>query len=145
MDSVLLDTNFLLDLAISTRPGSVAARQVFDMSTNGTLAAYVASSSLKDFYYIARKELGEQNRREWISLFLDSFMAEGFSSAACRAALGSDEPDFEDGLVRALAESLSVDAIVTRDLVAYGGSKVPSMTPEKLLTSIDEDSLGEGR
>lgn len=141
MDSVLLDTNFLLDLAISTRPGSVAARQVFDMSTNGMLTAYVASSSL----YIARKELGEQNRREWISLFLDSFMMEGFSAAVCRAALGSDEPDFEDGLVRALAESLSVDAIVTRDLAAYGGSKVPSMTPEELLTSIAENSLGEGR
>ena len=44
-----------------------------------------------------------------------------------KTALESDEPDFEDGLVRAAAETEGAFAIITRDVRAFGGSAVPAM------------------
>ena len=49
--------------------------------------------------------------------------------ALCRQAADSDEPDFEDGLVRACAENARVDFIVTRDVTAFARSKVRSIAP----------------
>ena len=42
-------------------------------------------------------------------------------------AFSSDEPDLEDGIVRATAELHGAVAIITHDAGAYRGSTVPSM------------------
>ena len=49
------------------------------------------------------------------------------------AALASDEPDFEDGLVRATAEALGVDVIVSRDARAFVGSSIRRCSAVELL------------
>jgi hypothetical protein len=51
----------------------------------------------------------------------------------CTKALGSDEPDFEHGIIRACAELNDVDFIVTRDKDAFAHSKVRSVTAAQYL------------
>ena len=46
----------------------------------------------------------------------------------CYLSLQGNEPDFEDGLVRACAELNDADVILTRDAGAYKRSKVRAMT-----------------
>ena len=48
-------------------------------------------------------------------------------------AFSSDEPDLEDGIVRATAELRHAVAIVTRDGKAYAASAIPSMTAREFL------------
>ena len=43
-----------------------------------------------------------------------------------RRAIDSDEPDYEDGLVRAVAEESGIDCIVTPDAAAFHASPVPA-------------------
>lgn len=48
-------------------------------------------------------------------------------------SIDSDEPDYEDGLIRAAAEALQVDAIISYDKAAFKQSPIPKMTaPEAL-------------
>lgn len=122
MDRLLLDTNFLLDVAVVGRPGSDQAAELFDLAARSNVVCLVTVSSLKDFYYIARKDMDEQIRRDWIALFADVFGVVSMGAAAVARALTSDEPDFEDGLVRAVAELEGCDFIISRDDAAFANS-----------------------
>lgn len=51
----------------------------------------------------------------------------------CLASIHSDEPDFEDGLIRACAELNDIDFILTRDAAAFRRSRVRSMTCREYL------------
>ena len=135
MVRVFLDTNFLLDLALEHRPGGKAAAETLRRAEEGELAGIVSPSSLKDFYCIARKDMPDDVRRGWIAFFMDGFAVADTNRSVCQNALVSDEPDFEDGIARAIAEIESCDFILSRDEKAFAGSSVPKMTPEAYLTS----------
>lgn len=133
MDRLLLDTNALLDIAVSHRPGAGAAQVLFDAVADNRTMGYVFPGSLKDFYYITRRDLDEETRRAWIALFLDTFLVARFDRKVCEAALASNEPDFGDGLIRAAAEHEGCTHIITRDAAAFAGSDIASMTPEEYI------------
>lgn len=128
MDRLLVDTNLLLDIADDERPGSEEAAMLFELAADDKVVCLVTASSLKDFYFIARKVMDDEIRREWIGLFADAFEVIGLGAAEVARALTSDEPDFEDGLVRAAAELSGCSNIVSRDEKAFVNSSVPRVT-----------------
>lgn len=121
---VLVDTNFLLDLMVPDRVNSMSSIHLVDEFNKGKLSIVLHAGSLNDAYYIARNFCTETGRRGWLDFFLDRFDVFPVDAALCRASLDSDEPDFEDGLVRACAESLNVDYIVSTDRKAFGRSYI---------------------
>lgn len=135
MNRFFADTNFLLDLAIVERPGAHAAADAFSLIEAGEAVGIVSASSLKDFYYIARRDIEETQRREWIHLFADAFILTALDREICIAALDSDEPDFEDGIIRAMAEAEGCNCIITRDSNAFRQSALPALPAEKFLES----------
>jgi predicted nucleic acid-binding protein len=133
MSRVFIDTNFLLDLAVRARPGADDAAKIFDAVVGGKATALLAPSSLKDFYYVARHDIDENTRRAWISLFLDSFEIFDFNARICDEAVRSDEPDFEDGLIRAAAEVAECEFIISRDESAFVSSAVRRVDARQFL------------
>ena len=133
MSNVLLDTNILLDYVLSERPESDSAVQLFRAIFNGDLSGFVAASSLNDFYYVVRKFIGDQAARDWIRVFLRAFTVEELDIEICATAADSDEPDFEDGCVRAIAERAQVDFIITRDKKAFARSWVKTYSAREFL------------
>lgn len=113
---------------VPDRPHSNVAAVIIDAAGEGRFEAVVSASSLKDIYYITRKSLADDIVRDYIAAFLDLMEVAPVDRAACADALRSDEPDFEDGIVRAIAESSGADFIVTRDGKAFGKSGVRAMT-----------------
>lgn len=132
-----LDTNALLDLMFAGRPGSDALCRIADAHAAGACTLLIAASSLKDVYYIARKELSDDVLREWIAYFLDEFEVVALDRAACRIAVNSDEPDFEDGVMRAMAETHDASCIVSRDKRAFRASTVRRLEPDDLVRMLD--------
>lgn len=126
---VLLDTNVMLDLALARPEGLDAAAAIAEAVAYEEVVAYVCATSLKDLYYILSKAMGEKDARTYIKAVMDDFIICSVDYALCRQAADSDEPDFEDGLVRACAENARVDFIVTRDVTAFARSKVRSIAP----------------
>ena len=134
MIKALVDTNVLLDMMVEDRPDSEAAASLFNRALNGDVELAVCAGSLKDVYYIARRELSDDVRRAGIGLFLDVFDVFPVDSVICRIALASDEPDYEDGIVRACAEWWSSDFIVSRDVKAFDASSVPRIDSPGLIS-----------
>lgn len=82
--------------------------------------------SLADINYISR-DLGKELRYEFISTFLSLYDVVPLDAIAYSEALSSHEPDYEDSLIRACAESWEADYIISADRNAYKDSLIPSI------------------
>lgn len=128
---VFFDTNALLDAVDERRPGSEAACKALQYCNGGGDMGLVAPMSLKDVYYILGKQRGEALARDAINYLMGLFIVEPFGAADCMKSIKSDEPDFEDGLIRACAELNEATFILTRDKNAFRHSTVRSLTCEE--------------
>lgn len=144
---LLVDTNVLLDAAMSEREGWAAAVLLMDEFAYEEAIGYVSALSLKDVYYVLTKYAGEQQAREFVRAIIDLFEIVAVDGVACRIAAFSDEPDFEDGLIRACAENVPVDFIISRDEAAFARSSIKRLSAKEyldLFCVVEETSLDEG-
>ena len=139
MDKLLLDTNFLLDVALEMRPDSSFATQLTQMVVKGSVTCLVTVCSMKDFYYISRSDISEDIKRQWLEFFSEIFYIPDTGSCVAKCAISSNEPDFEDGIIRAVAELEKVDYIITRDKDAYLNSSVCKTSAKEYLRMLRRD------
>ncbi|WEV66576.1 PIN domain-containing protein [Bifidobacterium sp. ESL0764] len=133
----MVDTNILVDYIVPDRPEHVYDEQLLAHLVDGKDTGYVTSGSLKDCYYICRKYIGEPACRALIRAFLIIFDVPPTGMAECRESAYSTEPDFEDGLIRAVAEHNNADVIITRDSAAFQSSNVNSMSAREYLQNLN--------
>ena len=124
MSRYFFDTNILLDLVIPARPQHAFAAELFrEISARSDGRALLLASSLKDVYYIFNRHYGdEQTARRVIFQMRASFEVFELTLRVVDDALRSDEPDYEDALVRAAAEIAGCNYIVSRDEKAFRAS-----------------------
>lgn len=138
MRKLLLDTNVLLDIAIPSRPEHKSAGQLVRLARESDCEVAVLASSLKDVYYIFERRYGsEANARKAVRLLRRMALLYALDSDVVDMAFASDEPDFEDGLVRAAAERNHVDAIISRDAAAFSGSCIPRLSIDEAIGMLD--------
>lgn len=135
---LLLDTNILLDAALPNRPDRRAACLLLEKVIYQNIKGYVCATSLKDFYYVLTKASTEPDARKYLSVILDFFEVISVDVPLCKIALTSNEPDFEDGLVRAAAESIPVDFLISRDTTAFERSPIKRLTAQEYIDLFDE-------
>ena len=130
MMKILLDTNIILDSFWCDRPLHEEALSLFEEEQFGTLDICASSLSLKDVYYIGCKELDERLVRSFISGLLEVMKILPVDQDTIQLAIKGDEADFEDGIVRACAETAGVDFIITRDVEAFANSTIKSIASD---------------
>lgn len=130
---VLFDTNVLLDAVIDTRPQNKEARLALRRCNGGGDMGLVTAGTLKDVYYILSKPVGKMRARECVGALLERLVILPLGAEEAVNAEVSDEPDYEDALVRAAAELNEVDFILTRDVKAFRGSTVRAVSCAKYL------------
>lgn len=135
MAKVLLDTNIILDYLSATRPKHRDAVMLLESSfEDPDFDVVLPSSSIKDAYYIlCRMYRDEAIIRDRLSAFCGLFEVAELTVPIMNSAFASDEPDFEDGIVRAMAEVLKAEAIITRDADAFSRCSIPSMDARAFL------------
>lgn len=133
---MLLDTNVLLDAVIAGRPESDEACRVLELCNGGGDAAFACSLSLKDVYYVLERYYDEARARQAVELLAGLVAIVPVGVEECDLSLRGNEPDFEDGLVRACAELNDMDFILTRDATAFERSKVRSVACAHYLDAI---------
>ncbi len=136
MISALVDTNILLDILLEDRPESDVAAEMVQLAASGSIRCHVCATSLKDVYYVSRKYQPDDVVRDFIGACMDLFEVMPLDESVCRAALSSSEPDFEDGIIREVAESAHCDFIVTRDAEAFSRSRVRSVSATELVSLV---------
>lgn len=136
MNSFLFDTNALIYWAYSNSPSHEATSHLLYKILANKGSAYALSSSLNDIYYVLRRHYtNEEDARESVRDIAEVFDLIDLTGLLIFDALDSSEPDYEDGLVRAAAEALQVDAIVTYDKKAFKDSVIPAITAEEALAN----------
>lgn len=139
MYRILLDTNILLDSVIPNRPQHDEALALLRWCNGSGDYGFVAATSFNDAYYILCRAYSEAIAREALENLLGLVAVAPVSAEECDRSLRSNEPDFEDGLVRACAELNGADFIITRDEDAFVGSKVKSVTAKEFLLMVDHE------
>ena len=137
MRSYLLDSNALVYWLY---PGSPFNGDVSSFLREALVRdhdVYVLSSCLNEVYYALHSHyMGERAARSSIAIVADVLTLVDLTREVVDAALASDEPDYEDGLVRAVAEAFEVDAIITYDRKAFRGSSVAKRTAAEALADL---------
>lgn len=136
MHRLLLDTNILLDCVDPRRAFHDDALQLLSQCNGGGDMGMASSHSLKDVYYIMGKLYGETSARGAVRALADLLVIGPVGAEETLVALNSNEPDFEDGLIRAFAELNDVDFIISRDEKAFQKAKTRRLTAAEYLAII---------
>lgn len=125
MTRVLIDTNVLIDLVSASRPAhGETVSAVRSLLVADDVEGCILSSSLKDVYYVYCRHYGDEAAaREAIRELRRMFVPLNLTTQVIDAALDSDEPNFEDGIVRAAAELAECAYLLTRDAPAFSGAR----------------------
>lgn len=139
MYRILLDTNILLDSIIPNRPQHDEALALLKWCNGSGDYGFAAATSFNDAYYVLCRAYSEAIAREALENLLSLVAVAPVSAEECDRSLRSNEPDFEDGLIRACAELNGADFIVTRGRDAFAGGKVRSVTAKEFLFTVDHE------
>ena len=100
------------------------------MSFNGCIAAH----SIPDIFYILRKSVPADERRETLRRFCQIFEVVGIDKDKLLDALNdADFTDFEDCLQSICAADFHADYIVTRNPKDFARSGIRAITPDEFL------------
>lgn len=134
MGSLLFDSNALIYWVYPDSPHHDEVSDLLHRALTEGVSVYALSSSLNEIYYaLHRHYMTEADARDSIREIAEVFDLVDLTGLLVFDALDSDEPDYEDGLVRAAAEALQVDAIVSYDKKAFRGSVIPALTAQAAL------------
>ena len=136
MHRLMIDTNILLDCVDPHREFHRDARKLMRQCNGGGDMGIASSHSLKDVYFIMSKLYNEEAGRSAVRILADLIVVGPVGAEETLLSLDSDEPDFEDGLVRACAELNDVDFIISRDEHAFGTSAIRRMSAAEYLAMI---------
>ena len=133
---VLLDTNVVLDLLLARKPFDKDAVAIASAVARGELVAYIAATSVTTIHYIARKAIGTLEADRAIGRLLLLFQVAPVTEHVLSTALARAFSDFEDAVLDAAAELVSVNALITRDAQGFTLSKLPVFTPAAFLRAM---------
>lgn len=135
---ILLDTNILVDWFSHREPFYSQSEKIIRLCSDGVISACIAAHSITDLFFVLRKGLTPQKRRE---IFYDiSDIAEIISLDRIKLlnAVNNEEFfDFEDCLQSESAEEFGADLIITRNVKDFSLSTIKAVTPDEFLTNSD--------
>ena len=134
---VLIDTNILLDDLLGRDPYFSNADKIIKLCADKKVQGFMAAHSVPNIFYILRKDMSEENRREVLINLCQILMVEGINSTKIIAALQNHAfTDLEDCLPSNCAKSVKADYIITRNIKDFTASEVPAILPEDFLKLI---------
>ncbi len=134
MSSLLFDSNALVYWTYRDSPYHDEVSRLLRHALKEKGSIYALSSSLNEIYYALHNHyMDEVDARGSIREIAEVFDLVDLTGPIVFDALYSDEPDYEDGLIRAAAEALQVDAIISYDTKAFKRSDIPTLTAKEAL------------
>lgn len=132
---LFLDTNILVDIAAPNRPQHREASIMLASGVRKGQEFYASIFSIKDAYFILERHYApdESTARQAARKLWSNLSIIELTSQIVERAFDSDEPDFEDAIIRVSVEQACCDAIVSRDATAFARGSVPRVEPKDLV------------
>lgn len=135
---ILIDTNILADALLGRDPYYTIAFDILTICAEKKVRGYIAAHSIPNLFYILRKHMSKEERREALKDICMIVRVENIDACKILSALDNEEfSDFEDCLQEECAMAVSADYIVTRNLKDFAFSKVPAVSPEEFISKVN--------
>ena len=131
MESVLIDTDVILDFFFDRIPFSEDASKILSLCETGKIKGFVTPVMISNVYYLLRKTAKHEKVIENLKKLLSFINVAIINKETVLAALNSDFKDFEDALQNFSAKNKhEIKVIITRNIKDYKSSNLSIMTPE---------------
>lgn len=135
---ILIDTNVFMDYIADRKPFSETAYQIIELCTNKKVEGCIAAHTISNLFYILRRDLSIEERRDVLQGLCKIFQVIGIDSAKLEEALKNDSfTDFEDCLQMECAKDFGAKFIVTRNIKDYVCSSIKAIEPTEFLHQIN--------
>jgi len=130
---VFVDTNVLLDVLANRHPFYDDAAEIWTLSEQGKIEAFVSAVSFTNVFYIVRKLMSRS-----VAVKATRQLTNVFSIAACnenviQEALDLDLKDFEDAVQLVSAVHTRSVSLITRNPSHFPVDLIPILTPAEFL------------
>ena len=134
-NTVLIDTNILLDVFLKREPFYSDSNKIFQACLTGDIKGVIAAHSFNNIWYIARKKFDENKLRTLLISLVSVFDVESIDKTKILSALETSSfKDFEDCLQDECAQNVKCDYIITRNTEDFITSKIKAVKPEEFLS-----------
>lgn len=134
---VFLDTNIIIDALEGRENSSRPSLRLFDKILDKQVTGIICCKQLSDIYYITRNYFTLTERKELISLLMESLVVISDSKFFMAKALKSSIPDFEDAFLDEVALTVKDAYFVTKNIKHFVSSKNLVITPEQAVAFLD--------
>ena len=139
MSKILIDTNIVIDLLAKRESFYKSAAQLFSLADKQKLELSISSLTFANTNYVLSRLKSTQDAREILRRFSVLIKVLQLNDKLIDLALNDNNfKDYEDGLQYYTAIENEQDVIITRDLKDFKESKIPVMTADEYLVSIDQ-------
>jgi len=139
MNKILIDTNIVIDLLAKRDPFYKSAAQLFSLADKQKVELSVSSLTFANTNYILCRLKSIQEAREILRRFRVLVKILQLNDKLIDLALNDNNfKDFEDGLQYYTAIENEQDVIITRNLKDFKKLKIPVMTADEYLVSIEQ-------
>lgn len=134
MDTVLIDTDVLLDFFFDRKPFATYSTQILNLCAEKEIIGLTTPIIISNVYYLLRKTAKHDIIVEKIKQLLSIIDIIEMNKNVVLNALNSKFQDFEDALQNFSAiENGEVKIILTRNIKDFKSSKLAILTPETYL------------
>ncbi len=136
MDSLLIDTNIVLDLLAKRLEFVKEAQELFTLSDKKEIKLYVSALTFANTYYILSQKMKTENARKVLRKFKVLVEVLPMNDKIIDLSLESDFKDFEDAIQYHTAIENEVNIIITRNLKDFKTSSIPVLTAKEYIKMI---------
>lgn len=137
MKTVLCDINFILDIFLKREPFYFSAARLFQKIEDKEVKGYLCALSFSTFFYLLSKELIKEKALKTLEKIRIVFSVAAVDQKVIDLSLTADFKDFEDAVQYYSAIQIKADCIITRNKSDYLDKKIPALTPEEFLASLE--------
>jgi predicted nucleic acid-binding protein len=139
MSKLLIDTNLVLDLLSKREPFYDSVAKIFSLADKNKLKLSISSLTFANTDCVLSRLKSATKSREILRRFRVLVQVLSLDDKIIDLALNdSNFKDYENGLQYYSAIENGQNIIITRDLKDFKESKIPVMTPEEYLISIEK-------
>ena len=139
MSKLLIDTNTVLDLFAKREPFYKSAAQIFSLADKHKIKLSITSLTFANTSYVLSRLKSAVEAKKILRQFRILVKILPLTDKAIDLALNDNKfKDFEDSLQYYSAIENNQDLIITRDLKGFKESKIPVMTAEEFIISIEK-------
>ena len=131
---ILVDTCVIIDQLQKREPFWKDAHEIFTLTAQEKIEAYITAKALTDIYYVTRRAVhSDEETRAIILKLLELFHLADTTVEDCKTALFSEMCDYEDAVMTETAKRINAACIVTRNQKDYKKAGILVYSPSEFI------------